>query len=76
MKINIKTTTITCLLLGSFFYLLSKPKTIKYQQPSAKDAPILIIDKKPILLPSPKPLDCVAPAKNYLQIDNIKNRQR
>lgn len=75
MKNNIKT-TITICLLGSLFYLLSKPKTNEYQQASAKDAPILIIDKKPVLLPSPKPLDCVAPAQNYLQIDNTKNTQR
>jgi len=56
MNKNIKTTTLICLVLGSLFYLLSKTKTTEHQQTSAKDTAILIIDKKPLPLPAPKPL--------------------
>lgn len=75
MKNNIKTTILISLLLGSLFYLLSNKKQIlvKHQTPSAKDTSILIIDKKPLLLPAPKALDFVAPAQNGLTVGNNWN---
>jgi hypothetical protein len=72
MKNNIKTITLISLLLGSLFYLLSnKQQTIvQYKTTSAKDEPIIFIDKKTLPLPAPKALDFVAPAQNGLTIDN------
>lgn len=76
MNKTIKTATLTCILLGSLFFLLSKTKITKSQQASAKDTPLLIIDKKPLLLPSPKALNCVAPVQNHLEVGNNINSKR
>jgi hypothetical protein len=77
MKIDIKTSTILCLLLGSLFYFLSyKNKTTQNKQPSAEKPVILIIDKKPLPLPAPKPLYCVAPDQNKLGVgDGWKSKK-
>jgi len=77
MKIDIKTTTLICLFLGSLFYFLSykNKTTTQHQQSSAKDTSILIIDKKSIPLPTPKPLYLPRAQKNYLEIgDSVNNR--
>jgi hypothetical protein len=78
MKIDIKTSTILCLLLGSLFYFLSykNKTTTQYQIPSARKPSILIIDKKPLPLPAPKPLYCVAPDQNKLGVgDGWKSKK-
>jgi hypothetical protein len=67
MKINIKSSLIICLLLGTLFYFLSYKNKTNKQQTSAENASILIIDKKPLPLPAPKPL-YVRPAQNYLEV--------
>jgi len=76
MKINIKSSIVVCLLLGTLFHLLSyKNKTTTTQQSSAKDTSILIIDKKSIPLPTPKPLYLPRAQKNYLEVgDSVNNR--
>jgi hypothetical protein len=77
MKIDIKTTTLICLFLGSLLYLLSNKnkQIIQSQQSSAKDISILIIDKKSLPLPTPKPLYLPSAQKNYLEVgDSVNNR--
>jgi len=77
MKINIKPSILICLLLGTLFYFLSnKNKTItQIQQVSAKDTSILIIDKKPLPSPTPKPLYLPCAQKNYLEVgDSVNSR--
>jgi len=71
MKINIKSSLLISLFLGTFFYLLSnKNKTItKHQGISAEMPSILIIDKKSIPLRAPKLL-IAPPAKNKLGISS------
>jgi hypothetical protein len=76
MKIDIKSSIIICLFLGTLFYFLSNKnkKTTQHQIASARIPSILIIDKKPLPLPAPKPL-VVVPAQNKLGIDsNWKSR--
>ena len=76
MKIDIKSSIIVCLFLGTLFHFLSykNKKTTQIQIASARMPSILIIDKKPLPLPSPKPL-VVAPAQNKLGINsNWKSR--
>jgi hypothetical protein len=77
MKIDIKSSIIVCLLLGTLFYFLSyKNKTTQIQQSSAEKPSILIIDKKPLPLPAPKPLYCVAPDQNRLGVgDSWKSKK-
>ena len=77
MKIDIKTSTILCLLLGTLFYFLSykNKTTTQHQIPSAEKPSILIIDKKPLPLPAPKPLYLPRAQKNYLEVgDSVNNR--
>jgi hypothetical protein len=77
MKINIKSSILICLLLGTLFYFLSNKNktTTQTQQASAKDTSILIIDKKPLPLPTPKPLYLPRAQKNYLEVgDSVNNR--
>ena len=77
MKIDIKTTTLICLFLSSLLYLLSNKnkQIIQHQQSSAKDTSILIIDKKSIPLPTPKPLYLPRAQKNYLEVgDSVNNK--
>lgn len=74
MNKNIKSSILICLVLGSLFYLLSKTKTTEHQQTSAKDTTILI-DKKPLPLPAPKPLYLSRAQKNYLEVgDSVSKR--
>jgi hypothetical protein len=77
MKINIKSSIVICLLVGSLFCFLSyKNKTTQNKQPSAEKPVILIIDKKPLPLPAPKPLYCVAPNQNRLGVgDSWKSKK-
>ena len=77
MKIDIKTTTLICLFLTSLLYLLSNKnkQIIQPQQASAKDTSILIIDKKSLPLPTPKPLYLPRAEKNYLEVgDSVNNK--
>lgn len=77
MKIDIKTTTLICLFLGSLLYLLSNKNktTTQHHQASAEIPSILIIDKKSIPLPTPKPLYLPRAQKNYLEVgDGVNNR--
>ena len=77
MKIDIKITTLICLFLTSLLYLLSNKnkQIIQPQQSSAKDTSILIIDKKSLPLPTPKPLYLPRAEKNYLEVrDSVNNK--
>jgi Na+/H+ antiporter NhaC len=77
MKINIKSSIVLCLLLGTLFYFLSNKnkKTTQHQQDRAEIPSILIIDKKSIPLPTPKPLYLPRAQKNYLEVgDSVNNR--
>jgi hypothetical protein len=77
MKIDIKTTTLICLFLTSVLYLLSNKnkQIIQPQQSSARIPSILIIDKKSIPLPTPKPLYLPRAQKNYLEVgDSVNNK--
>lgn len=75
MKINIKSSILICLLLGSLFYFLSYKNKTTQQQSSAKDTSILIFDKKSLPLPTPKPLYLPSAQKNYLEVgDGVNNR--
>lgn len=77
MKIHRKSSILICLSLGTLFYFLSNKNktTTQIQQTSAKDTSILIIDKKPLPLPTPKPLYLPRAQKNYLEVgDSVNNR--
>ena len=75
MKFNYKTLLLITLLGSLFYFLCYKNKTTTTQQSSARIPSILIIDKKPLPLPTPKPLYLPRAQKNYLEVgDSVNNR--